>query len=187
MRKRHFIVAAGLATILTLGCCSCSASHESTTTVSTEFTSEDGTTDSTTTTTTEKDGEVETTTEDETIIDVADWEDAWMGETTRGYQVFFAQSPDGGAQGMLVIYDPETETLEAFVGENTTDEEGTYVTTTDAANGSSFTMGIIEQDEEGNLVLDMSDDYGQATLEPCGMDTLLEAVQEIDVNGTVIA
>lgn len=111
MRKKHFIVAAGLATILTLGCCSCSASHESTTTVSTEFTSEDG----------------------------------------------------------------------------TTDEEGTCVTTTDAANGSSFTMGIIEQDEEGNLVLDMSDDYGQATLEPCGMDTLLEAVQEIDVNGTVIA
>ncbi len=186
MRKNaaHAIVCAGLAGIIALGTCGCSTSKE--TTVTTEVTDEDGKTHTTKTTTTEKDGEVESTTTESTTIDVSDWEDAWYGEATKGHEVYYAESPDGGKKGMLVIYNPETETLESWVGDNTGDADGTYVTTTDAVNGSSFTFGINSLDEDGDLQLDMGDEYGTADLSLVEMDELLDMIAEVDVNGQVI-
>lgn len=189
MRKNatRAAVCVGLAGVIALGTCGCSVSSESETAISTEVTDEDGTTRTTETTTTEKDGETETTTTESTVIDVADWENAWYGQTAKGHDVYYAQSPDGGSQGMLVIYDPETETLESWVGNNTSDTEGTYVTTTDAVNGSSFTFGVISLDDDDNLQMDMGDEYGTAELSLVEIDELLEMIAKVDVNGQVIA
>lgn len=101
--------------------------------------------------------------------------------------MYYAESPDGGKKGMLVIYNPETETLESWVGDNTGDADGAYVTTTDAVNGSSFTFGINSLDEDGDLQLDMGDEYGTADLSLVEMDELLDMIAEVDVNGQVIA
>ena len=188
--KASIIVSAGLAGILAFGICGCSASSssESSSTISTEVTDEDGNTTTTETTSTTKDGETETTTTTNKTLEIGDWEDAWMGETSNGHTVLYAQSPDGGAQGMMVIYNPADETLESFVGENTNieNEDGHYVKTTDAGNGSTMTVEILSQDEENNIKLNLGDEYGTVEIKPVSMDELIAELTKIDVNGQVI-
>jgi hypothetical protein len=62
------------------------------------------------------------------VIDISSWTDAWIGQTDNGQTMFYAQSPDGGAQGVFAVYDPQTTQIIGVVGDNTTTEEGDEVT-----------------------------------------------------------
>lgn len=185
--KSRMIVAAGLTAVLSLGVagCSFSSSHESTSTVSTSVTDENGVTETTETTTTNTDGDVETTTETSKTVDISSWTDAWMGTADGGQQVFFAQSPDA-AQGVFAFYDPATSEIFGVVGNNSVNEDGDEVTTTDIFDGSTVTMVIREQDDDGTVVLNVGAEYGDITLSTVSMDDFIDQLTAVDVNGEIL-
>ena len=187
--KSHAVVAAGLTAILPPGVtgCSFSSSHESTSTVSTSVTDENGVTETTETTTTDNNGDVETNTSTDTIIDISSWTDAWIGTTDAGQTMFYAQSPDGGAQGVFAIYDPETNEVMGVVGDNTTNEAGDEVECVDAYSGKSVDMVIREQNDDNTLVINVGAEYGDTTMSPVSMDDFLDQLAAVDVNNVVLS
>ena len=189
LSKHNAVVAAGLTAILSLGVtgCSFSSSHESSSSVSTSVTDENGVTETTETTTTDTDGNVETTTTTNKIIDISDWTDAWIGQTDAGQTMFYAQSPDGGAQGVFAVYDPETDEVMGVVGDNSVNEEGDEVTCVDADSGKSVDMVIREQDDDNTLVINVGEEYGDTVMTPVSMDDFLDELAAVDVNGVVLS
>ena len=184
--KLRAVAAAGLAAVLTLGVTGCSCSSESTSTVSTSVTDENGVTETTETTTTNTDGEVETSTTTNMVIDISSWTDAWIGQTDNGQTMFYAQSPDGGAQGVFAVYDPQTTQIIGVVGDNTTTEEGDEVTCTDVYSGDTVTMVIREHDDDNTLVINVGEEYGDTTLSPVTMDEFLSELSSVDLNGDIL-
>lgn len=180
-RFKMCALAAGLACAVALA--GCSVSSESTTETEVSTTT-DGKTETTTTTTTEADGEQETTSETNVTLDINDWTDAWAGASDAGFDVYYAQAPEGTAQAFLVIYDPESETLETWVGDYEVPEDG-FVELTDAGNGAGFAFAVVEQDES-SVTLDLGEEYGIAELSACDIDEALDAISEVDVNGQFI-
>ena len=189
--KHNIMVAAGLASVLVLGVCGCSFSSESTSTSSltTEVTDEEGTT---TTTTTESSSTVGTdgvssssSTTTQKTVSIEDWEAAWMGTSSTGETVFYAQSPEELSQALLAIYNPDTQELETYVGgfEMVADNA---LKITDVGNGNAYVFEILS-DENGEAELNLGDDHGTATVSSCPMSDLIEALTEADVNGVFIS
>lgn len=175
-----YALVAGLACTVMLG--ACSMSSETTTEIST--TTDGKTTTTTTTTTSENGGASETTTDTSITIDLNDWTDAWMGSSDAGYDVFYAQAPEGTPQALLVIYDPNSETIESWLGDYEVPEQG-YVVITDAGNGSSFGLTAVEEDAE-HAILDLGEEYGMADLDVCEFPDFIQAIRQIDVNNQVL-
>ena len=186
--RHSIILAAGLAGALALGGvgCSFSSSHESTSSVSTSVTDENGVTETHESTTTETDGVTETTESDSLTIDIEDWTDAWIGEAEGGQTIFYAESPDGGKQGLFAVYDPSDSSVEGVVGDNHTDEEGDAVQTVDVYSGDSVTMVIRDRGDDGSITINVGDPYGDARLDPVSMDEFIERLSAVDVNGDVL-
>ena len=186
---KNIMVAAGLAGILAVGTCGCSASSESSTTVTTSGTHEDGTTEettTTTTTTTDSEGtSTETTTQESVTIDITDWTSGWIGDSDTGYHILYAEDPENGAQALLVIADPESGEYLHFVGKNT-NEDG-VVTITDVGNGDYFTYGIGEQNSDGAAELLLGDTYGTAQLTQVDIDTFIDELQNVDTDGVIVS
>lgn len=185
--KSHAVVAAGLTAVLSLGItgCSFSSSHESTSTLSTSVTDENGVTETTETTTTDNNGEVETTTSTDTTIDISSWEAAWIGTTDAGQTMFFAQSPDA-SQGVFAIYDPSTDETMGVVGDRDDTDEDDEVSYTDATSGKSVDIVIREQNDDGTAVINVGEEYGDTTLDPVSIDDFLDQLSAVDVNGEVL-
>lgn len=183
--SKNLAITVGLAAIIAL--CGCSATHESSTTVTTSVTSEDGTTETSTTevsTSVGTDGiSADASTTTDTIINVDSWEWGWIGTSSTGYPVFYAEAPTGD-QAVLVIEEGEGDLL-AFVGELTMDEDE-ISTVTDSANGMGFNFLLVGQDGE-TVTLDLGEDYGIVDLTPYEMPDFLAELAEIDINGQVIA
>ena len=174
------VVAAGLACTVLLG--GCSTSSETTTEVSTTV---DGKTTTTTTGTTSEDGgAAETAANTSVTLDINDWTDSWMGHSDVGYDVFYAQAPEGTQRAFLMIYDPDSETLESWVGDYEVPEEG-YVLITDAGNGAGFGFTVVEQDE-GHVALDLGEEYGVAELDTCDFGDFIDTIRQVDVHHQVI-
>ena len=181
--SKDIIVAAGLAGILALGTCGCSASSSSSSssTLETSVTDEEGTT-TTTKTTTDSDGN--TTTETSTRLEMGEWVDAWMGTSDKGYDVFYAQAPDG-TQAFLVLHNEDADDTEVFIGETEFPEEDLV---TVYGQESKFTFQIREADEEhDDVTLWCGDDYGTVEIERCDLDDLAEAVHEFDPDGVILS
>lgn len=183
--SKRLIITAGFAAILAL--CGCSVSHESSTTVTTSVTDESGTTQTTTTevnTSVGTDGvSADASTTSDTIINVDDWEWGWIGTSSTGYPVFYAEAPTGD-QAILVIEEGEGDLL-AFVGDLTMDEDE-ISTVTDIANGMRFNFYLVGQDGE-TVTLDLGDEYGMVDLIPYEMADFLAELAAIDINSQVIA
>ena len=189
--KHNIVVAAGLASALVLGVCGCSVSSESTSTstLTTEVTDEEGTT---TTTTTESTSTVGTdgassssSTTTQKTISIDTWDAAWMGTSSTGDSVFYAQSPEDLSQALLVFYNPDTQELETYVGgyEMVADNA---LKITDIGNGNAFVFEILS-DENGAAELNLGDEHGTATLNSCDMDALIDAISEVDTEGVFIS
>lgn len=197
MRKMNYVIAAGLASALMLG--GCSASVETKTEISTTTTDENGSTTTettTTTTTTGTDGsstttETTTTTEEAPVIEVGSWTKGWMGSTDKGYTVYYSESEDGGAQGMVVLYNESTKEIESFIGTNEAveDADGVLtVTTTDAGPAHhSMTFTLANHTDDNNIDVDLGSDYGKGTLEYVGMEAVADAIKAVDTEGKVFA
>ena len=93
--------------------CSVSSSSESSSTLETSVTDEQGNT-TTTKTTTDSDGN--TTTETTKTLSIGDWVDEWMGKTDKGYEVYYAQAPDA-TEAFLVLHS-ESVGDKDFIGES---------------------------------------------------------------------
>lgn len=188
-RRKNVIVSASLACLLAVGTLGCSMSSESSSKAEVSVTDEDGTTTTTTSeTSTSASTDDGVTTESSTTtsktIDANDWTDAWMGSSDKGYDVYYAQAPQGTAQAMIVVYNPETQELISVVGSYEVPEQGVVVITDVADENVSFQLTAEEETEDG-AVLDLGDEFGIATLDVCTMDELIDAVQKVDVNGEV--
>lgn len=187
--KISLVLSSGLAVALSLSICACSFNSSSTTSVSTEVTSEDGATEKNSaevTTSVGTDGvSASTSTSSSTTIDIADWESGWIGTSTTGETVFYAESPEGGAQGVLVFYNPTTKAIESYVGTNSS-ADGVYVTTTDICNGSGYTFMIGEQNNDGVVELIFDEDHGAATLQQVSIDEFISQLASVDTEGKVV-
>lgn len=187
--KTSLMLTSGLAVALSFSICACSFNSSSTTSVSTEVTSEDGTTEKNSaemSTSVGTDGvSASTSSSSSTIIDIADWESGWIGTSTTGETIFYAESPEGGAQGVLVFYNPTTKAIESYVGTNSS-ADGVYVTTTDAGNGAGYTFKIGEQNGDGVVELIFDEDHGTATLQQVAMDEFISQLTAVDTEGKVI-
>ncbi|MBP3892662.1 MAG: hypothetical protein J6D34_01315 [Atopobiaceae bacterium] len=180
--SNNIIAATGLACILVFGACGCSFSStsESTSTVETSVTDEEGNT-TTTKTTTGSDGT--TTTETTESLAIGEWTDAWIGSTEEGYDVYYAQSPDG-TQAFLVLHNESKNDIDSFIG-NTENPEEDIVTV--YGQNEKFTFQVVETgDNLDSLTLWFGDDYGTASMTRCSLDELVAGVREFDAEGNII-
>lgn len=190
--SRNTILATGLACILALGTMGCSVSSESKTTTEVSTTDEDGTTTTTTTETTsstssDEGTSSETTTETTTVIDMSEWTDAWMGDSDKGFKVFYAQSPTDSAeaQALIAVYKPETKEIVKCLGTFTVPKEG-WLLVEDAGNSDTFQFGISDETSAG-AKLDLGDEFGIADVKPTPFDEFIQELRAVDVNHTVIS
>jgi hypothetical protein len=186
MFEKNRIVAAGLASILALGSFACSATSTSTTEVSTSTTDADGNTTTTTTKTENGETTTETKTEAATdnVIDVSTWKNAWMGKSSTGYDVYYAESNEGESDSMLVVRNADKNEAESFIGKATSKEQN--VITIDAPN-ATFTFGIEGATEgEESVTLNLGEQYGTAELKRCTIDDLLSAIRAFDTNHDIL-
>lgn len=190
MFEKNRIVAAGLASILALGSFACTATSTSTTEVSTSTTDADGNTTTTTTktengeTTTETKTEAATSATTDNVIDVSAWKNAWMGKSSTGYDVYYAESNEGESDSMLVVRNADKNEAESFIGKATSKEQN--VITIDAPN-ATFTFGIEGATEgEESVTLNLGEQYGTAELKRCTIDDLLSAIRAFDTNHDIL-
>ena len=73
------------------------------------------------------------------VIDVSTWKNAWMGKSSTGYDVYYAESNEGESDSMLVVRNADKNEAESFIGKATSKEQN--VITIDAPN-ATFTFGI---------------------------------------------
>ena len=182
--KKSVVVSAGLACMLVLGTLGCSVSSESTTSTEVSVTDEDGTT---TTTKTEASASAssdegvnaDASTTTATTISIADWEAAWAGTSENGYDVYYAQAPEGTNQALIAVYNPETEELLSVVGGYEMVDENALTITDINDEGLSFTFTILDQGDD-YAELDLGEEFGTAKLDLCAMDELIDALKAID-------
>jgi hypothetical protein len=191
MFEKNRIVAAGLASILALGSFACTATSTSTTEVSTSTTDADGNTTTTTTktengeTTTETKTEAATSATTDDVIDVSTWKNAWMGKSSTGYDVYYAESNEGESDSMLVVRNADKNEAESFIGKATSKEQN--VITIDTPT-HTFTFGIEGATEgEESVTLDLGEQYGTAELKRCSIDDILSAIRAFDTNHDILA
>lgn len=187
--SRNVILSTGLACVLALGAMGCSASVESTSTTEVSTTDEDGTTTTTTTETktgadTENGVTNESSTESSVVISLSEWEDGWIGNSDKGYKVFYAQAPSGTKQALLVIQDPNTQELYSFLGNYEVPQQG-VVAITDAGAGNKATVVASDETAEG-VTLDLGSDFGKAECKTTPFDEFIAELKKVDTEHQVL-
>lgn len=180
--SRSIVAAAGLACILAFGTCGCSvsSSSESSSTLETSVTDEQGNT-TTTKTTTDSDGN--TTTETTKTLSIGDWVDEWMGTTDKSYEVYYAQAPDA-TQAFLVLHSESAGDTEVFIGDSESPEEGLV---TVYGEDAKFTFQVVEADEDhDNVTLWFDDDYGTAEVKRCTLEDMAAGIHKFDAEGKIL-
>lgn len=188
--SRNVILSTGLACVLALGAMGCSASVETTTKTEISTTDEEGTTTTTTTESTTgastEDGVTsETTTETSTTFNISEWEDGWIGESDKGYKIFYAQAPQGTTQAMVVMQNLETNELLSIMGEYTVPDEGVVALTSASGNGDNATIVVTNQTAEG-ATFDIGSEFGKTDAKKVPFAEFLDELRAADPNHEVL-
>lgn len=110
-----------------------------------------------------------------------------MGVSDKGETFYYAESADG-TQGAMIVLDPSTGQYVSFVGA-VTNPQPTYVTITDATTGNTLTFEVTaaQSDDGGTAVAIDLGDQGKAVLAQCDINEVLQAMKQINDNGTPVA
>lgn len=117
---------------------------------------------------------------EEQLDEIAEIPNAWMGMNEEGETFYYAESED---YGCMVILNPDTSEYFAFAGPTTLVGDN-QVQIEDEETGVTLTFEVTAADEDGNLVINMGDQLGEAVLAACDIDEVLEAFDVIAENGT---